>query len=60
MILFQMDKEIWDTAFTITECLLLAGAIFYGIFSSGEQQSWSEPMKEEQNDLNEKNNINGF
>jgi hypothetical protein len=34
--------------FTIAACVHLTGITFYGIFASGELQSWAEPTIEEQ------------
>ena len=33
--------------------MLIVGAVLYGIFSSGELQSWAEPKREEQKNLYE-------
>ncbi|XP_070508776.1 vesicular glutamate transporter 1-like [Chironomus tepperi] len=47
-------ESSWDTVFAIPACMFIVGAVIYGIFSSGELQSWAEPTKE---DIKDTNNI---
>lgn len=44
----QEDKGAWTIVFTLAACVHLFGITFYGIFASGELQSWAEPVMEEQ------------
>lgn len=44
----QSDKNCWTKVFTIAACVHLCGITFYGIFASGDLQSWAEPTLEEQ------------
>ena len=46
MILFQTTKE-WETVFLIASLIHFAGVTFYGIFASGEKQSWADPPPED-------------
>lgn len=41
-------KERWSIVFTIAALVHLCGITFYGIFASGELQSWAEPPVQEQ------------
>ncbi|XP_053694884.1 vesicular glutamate transporter 1 [Sabethes cyaneus] len=41
-------KSCWSIVFTIAATVHLVGITFYGIFASGELQSWAEPTLEEQ------------
>ncbi|XP_025408338.1 uncharacterized transporter slc-17.2-like [Sipha flava] len=35
------DKEEWTMIFSVTSGVFLFGALFYGLFSSGERQPWT-------------------
>ena len=43
--------------FTTAACIQLVGVIFYGIFASGELQSWAEPRTDEQEALSSNNSL---
>lgn len=38
---FLQTQEEWQVVFYISSAIYLVGAIFYGIFASGEEQSWA-------------------
>ena len=40
MFVFQTAGE-WQIVFFITSAIYLVGAVVYGIFASGERQSWA-------------------
>lgn len=40
-------REEWQWVFLIAALVHYGGVIFYGIFASGEPQSWAEPPREE-------------
>ncbi|KAK5646080.1 hypothetical protein RI129_004544 [Pyrocoelia pectoralis] len=44
----------WQTVFIISSCIYILGAIFYGIFASGELQPWAVHMDKTKNDREER------
>jgi hypothetical protein len=50
---FQRNKDASKYAFMIPSCLLIAAAVFYGLFSSGESLPWAEEKGQEQTRMNE-------
>ena len=44
---FFQTRDEWETVFLIASLVHFIGVIFYGIFASGEKQSWADPPPEE-------------
>ena len=40
--LFYQTAEEWRVVFYLAAAIYLAGAVFYGLFASGERQPWAE------------------
>lgn len=49
---FPQTPEDWKTVFLLAAIVHFVGVTFYGIFASGELQSWAEPPSEEQKNWN--------
>lgn len=43
------SPDEWKIVFYIAGSIYLAGAVIYGLFASGEVQSWAKPSEEKQN-----------
>ena len=46
-LVFFQSREEWETVFLIASLVHFLGVIFYGIFASGDKQSWADPPAEE-------------
>lgn len=47
IVFFLQQASEWQIVFYITSAIYLVGAIIYGMFASGERQSWA--MDKQQN-----------
>lgn len=48
MFISLQGRDEWSVVFTIAALVHLFGITFYGIFASGELQSWADPPQPEQ------------
>ncbi|KAF0766328.1 vesicular glutamate transporter 1-like [Aphis craccivora] len=53
-LVFQ-TRQSWSEVFILAAVIHYIGVIFYGIFASGELQSWAEPKVEEDQQMDEVN-----
>lgn len=49
LFIFFQSADEWKIVFYIASSIYLAGAITYGLFASGEVQSWAKTPEEKQN-----------
>lgn len=46
-IIYSQSAEEWQKVFLISSAIYLFGALFYGIFASGELQPWAKTKTKE-------------